>query len=91
MSETSVHTTPTKYVNKDPSKIWLTDTEVQSVQSSMLYYTLCIILYLLQTVNPKTNFRKHFKELLAKYPNVNVGYMGFPTDWENHPLWADPK
>lgn len=83
--------TPTKYVNKEPSKIWLTETEVQSVQSSKLYYTLCIILYLLQTVNPKTNFRKHFKELLAKYPNVNVGYMGFPTGWETHPLWADQK
>ena len=58
-------------------------------QNSKLYYTLCIILYLLQTV--KTNFRKHFKELLAKYPNVNVGYMGFPSDWEAHPLWTDPK
>lgn len=83
--------TPTKYVNKDPSKIWLTDTEVQCAQSSKLYYTLCIILYLLQTVNPKTNFRKQFLEMLAKYPNVNVGYMGFPSDWENHPLWADLK
>ena len=50
-------------------------------------YTLCIILYLLETVNPKTNFRKHFRNLLTKYPNVNVGYMGFPAGWENHPLW----
>ena len=83
--------TPTKYVNKDPSKVWLTQAEVRTAQSSKLYYTLCLILYLLQTVNPKTNFRKHFKELLAKYPNVNVGYMGFPAEWETHPLWSDPK
>ena len=79
--------TPTKYINKDPDRIWLSSSEIQTVQSSKLYYTLCLILYLLQTVNPKTNFRKHFKDLLAKYPNVNVGYMGFPLGWENHQLW----
>lgn len=78
---------PQKYTNKDPNKIWLTSSEVQAVQSSKLYYTLCIILFILQTVNPKTNFRKYFKDLLVKYPNVNVGYMGFPIGWENHPLW----
>ena len=79
--------TPSKYVNNDLNMIWLSPAEVQTVQSSKLYYTLCIILYLLETVNPKTNFRKHFRNLLTKYPNVNVGYMGFPAGWENHPLW----
>lgn len=83
--------TPMKYFNNNPNMIWLSDAEVQNVQSSKLYYTLCIILYLLETVNPKTNFRKHFKDLLAKYPKVNVGNMGFPVDWENHPLWKQPK
>ena len=29
----------------------------------------------------------HFKKLLSGYPDVNVGYMGFPNDWETHPLW----
>lgn len=83
--------TPTKYFNKDVSKIWLTDSEVQTAQSSKLYYTLCIILYLLQTINPKSKFRIHFKDLLAQYPSVNVGYMGFPPGWEAHPLWKDAK
>ena len=83
--------TPTKYLNKDKSKVWLTDAEVKTAQSSKLYYTLCVILYLLQTVNPKTKFRQHFRDLLAKYPKVNVGYMGFPTGWETHPLWKYPK
>lgn len=83
----SLDITPTKYFNKDKSKIWLSDTEVKAVQSSKLYYTLCIILYFLQTVNPKTKFRKHFKDLLRDYPNVRVANMGFPADWEVHPLW----
>lgn len=86
-----VDITPMKYFNKDASKVWLTNDEVKTAQSSKLYYTLCVILYLLQTVNPKTKFRQHFKDLLAKYPNVNVGYMGFPADWETHPLWQNAK
>jgi len=84
-----VDITPTKYFNRDPKMIWLSNTEIQSVQSSKLYYTLCIILYLLESVNPKTDFRKHFKHLLAEYPNVNVGYMGFPNTWDKHPLWKN--
>lgn len=83
--------TPTKYTNRDPNMVWLTHAEVQTVQSSKMYYTLCVILFLLQTVNPKTKFRNHFKDLLAKYPGINVGYMGFPKDWEKHPLWQNPK
>lgn len=86
-----VDITPMKYFNKDANKIWLSNDEVQTSQSSKLHYTLCIILYLLQAVNPKTKFRQHFKDLLVKYPNVNVGYMGFPVGWENHPIWQNAK
>ena len=32
--------TPTKYLNKDKSKVWLADAEVKTAQSSKLYYTL---------------------------------------------------
>ena len=56
-------------------------------QSKRLYYTLCIILYLLQSVNPNHHFREQFRSLLQKYPIVNVRYMGFPEDWQEHPLW----
>ena len=38
-----------------------------------------------------SKFRQHFRDLLAKYPKVNVGYMGFPIGWETHPLWKNPK
>jgi abortive infection bacteriophage resistance protein len=77
---------PGKFYAKG-DKVWLTDTEVNTVQSSKLYYFLCIVLYLLQTVNPRSHFKKHFFELLHKYPVVAVKYMGFPEEWEKHPLW----
>ena len=69
---------PKKYLNKNPNYIWLSNEEVQSAQTRRLYYSLCLILYLLQSVNPNTKFRAHFKKLLADYPVVQLGYMGFP-------------
>ncbi len=77
---------PKKYYNKT-SKIWLTNDEVDKVQSSRLFYTLCIILYLLQTVNPRTKFKQHFYNLIDKYPIVETGYMGFPEGWKEMHLW----
>lgn len=85
----SLDITPMVYFNKNASKVWLSDAEVKIAQRSKLYYTLCIILYLLQTVNSKTKFREHFKELVSKYPIVNISHMGFPPDWEGLPLWQN--
>lgn len=78
---------PGKFYNKNQNYVWLEKAEVDTAQSTKMYYSLCLILYLLQTVNPNTNFRTRFKELLKKYPVVYVGYMGFPKNWETHPLW----
>lgn len=79
---------PKKYYDKT-NKIWMSDNEVDCAQSSKLYYSLCIIMYLLQTVNPGSKFRQHFYDLLEKYPIVNTGFMGFPKDWEKMSLWKN--
>lgn len=52
-----------------------------------VYYIMSIMLYFLQTVNPKNTFVARFKSLLAKYPNVDSSAMGFPSDWQNESLW----
>ncbi|MGP1393400.1 MAG: Abi family protein [Candidatus Cryptobacteroides sp.] len=78
--------TPSKYYNSS-SLIWLSNDEIDKVQSSKLYYLLCVILYLLQTINPRSKFKQHFYDLLDEYKIVNVGYMGFPEGWKEHPLW----
>jgi abortive infection bacteriophage resistance protein len=82
----SLDITPAKYYNQS-AKLWLSEKEVDEVQSTKMYYSLCLILYLLQTVNPKTKFRNHFHNLIDEYPIVNLGYMGFPNNWQKHPLW----
>ncbi len=52
-----------------------------------IYYVLSIILYLLQTINPQNTLASRFKNLLAKYPNVDINAMGFPSNWKGEPLW----
>lgn len=52
-----------------------------------VYYVLSIILYFLQTVNPKNTFASRFKSLLAKYPMADIRAMGFSVDWQDEPLW----
>lgn len=46
-----VDITPMKYFNKEASKVWLTNAEVKTAQSSKLYYTLCIILFYITFFN----------------------------------------
>lgn len=69
---------------RSPRKLWLSDT---SVSNNKVYYMLCVIKFLLQTVNPNTTFSEKFNKLLSKYPNVDVSAMGFSTSWKDEPLW----
>ncbi len=54
-----------------------------------VYYIMSILLYFLQAVNPQNNFAAHFRSLLAKYPNVDVSAMGFPSNWQDEALWRN--
>lgn len=52
-----------------------------------VYYVMSILLYFLQAVNPQNTFVARFKSLLAEYPGVDTGAMGFPDDWKEETLW----
>jgi abortive infection bacteriophage resistance protein len=66
-------------------KTWLDD---QAVANNRTYYIMSILLYLLQTINPKNTFIERFKELLNEYPNIDVKAMGFSVNWETEKLWS---
>jgi abortive infection bacteriophage resistance protein len=76
-----------------PSKLWLSSESIISIQgvhgklNNRAYYMLSIILYLLQTVNPKSSFRKKFFLLLDKYPSIDIAAMGFPSTIKLETLW----
>lgn len=52
-----------------------------------MYYRICMIRYFLFTVSPNNNFKEKLKTLLAVYPNIDTGAMGFPIGWENEDIW----
>lgn len=82
----------TPRIPQSPGKTWLNDHSSTAVSSHRLpnnrtYFVLSMILYLLQTVNPRHTFKQKLQTLLDKYPNIDIKAMGFPLDWEEEPLW----
>lgn len=71
-------------VPRRPKNNWLSNT---SVANDRTYFVLSMILYLLTSISEKNSVVADFKSLLAKYPNVYPGAMGFPSGWESEPLW----
>jgi abortive infection bacteriophage resistance protein len=51
------------------------------------YFILSMVLYLMNTINPKHSIHSRFFALLEKYPNIDTRAMGFPAHWDNEPLW----
>lgn len=50
-----------------------------------------MIQYLLFTISPNNRFKDKLKNLIAKYPTVDIGAIGFPVDWDNESLWKNER
>lgn len=51
------------------------------------YFILSMVIYLMNTINPKHSIQNKLNELLLKYPNIDTQAMGFPSLWQTEPLW----
>ena len=71
-------------IPRKPRKQWLKHNDIDNDKS---YFVLSMILFFLNTINPNHTFDKRFRELLEKYPNVDVFAMGFHENWEEERLW----
>jgi abortive infection bacteriophage resistance protein len=60
---------------------------ISDSQRHKLYAVLCVMNYLLYTIDPAYSLRRHLVELFAEFPKVDTGAMGFLTDWQEQPLW----
>ena len=67
-----------------PNLQWITD---DTIPNNKTYYILCMLLYLLQSIDARHQFIFRIKVLLSKYPTVDVAAMGFPNNWEDEALW----
>lgn len=79
---------------KKPKLNWLTYNFEKTTNRT--FYSLCMMRYLLQTINPSHHIKEHLEELFAKYPNTPIQFMGIPSigtdskkmvDWKNEMLW----
>jgi len=79
---------------KKPRGPWVTRWENQernqNTRDKVLkpYAALCMIQFLLLSINPYNTFTEDLKQLLSKYPQIDINVMGFPSDWEHEPLWS---
>lgn len=65
---------------------WISNPD--TVRRNKVYYTLCMVNYFLQTVTPRSMFRKRLNVLLQQYADVlDLSSMGFPEDWEDEEMW----
>lgn len=52
-----------------------------------LYNQLCMLLHMMNVINPGHSWKTRLGKLLKRYPGIRPDSMGFPDDWENLPLW----
>lgn len=64
---------------------WINTTDPE--MGNRLYYSLCVIRYLLNQISPGNSFPKKVNDLLLEFPNVPQNYMGFTTEWAKEDLW----
>jgi len=56
--------------------------------NNRMYYALCCIRYLIQSINPNGSFSTRTKALITKHtPLPGIG-MGIMPGWEKEPLWT---
>jgi abortive infection bacteriophage resistance protein len=84
---------PKKLIEKQGrnKKKWLDGARVDNRRT---FYTLCILKFFLDQIIPSNSFKEKFKDLMAKYPDVPVKFLGMPfdgngdnTNWESLPVW----
>lgn len=61
------------------------DVKYESVGT--VYYTLCIIKYLQNTVKPDNAFARRVRNLIDNFPVIDARLMGFPGGWKSDPFW----
>lgn len=53
-----------------------------------LYFTLCVMKYLINTVKPENSFSQRLSSLIEGFPTIETeAPMGFPEGWRKDPFW----
>ena len=58
-----------------------------TIGTQRVYFVLAIIRYWLNIIDPQNTLTLDLQQLFSMFPNVHVGALGFPQNWEQEPLW----
>jgi len=73
----------------NPPNAWIRDKENVPKQHEFqkLYVHLCLMKYLINSIQPNNNFTERLNNLFTLYPNVDPNALGMKSDWQQEPLW----
>ncbi len=72
-----------------PPNPWIVNHENVPKQHefSKLYVHMCLMKYLLNTIQPTNDFSEKLSTLFVTYPNVDPNALGMKPNWQAEPLW----
>jgi abortive infection bacteriophage resistance protein len=61
--------------------------EVNEIDMSSLYATLCCIQNLIGKIQPESRFKMNLINLIDNNSDINYQYMGFTGNWRKEKIW----
>jgi abortive infection bacteriophage resistance protein len=58
-----------------------------SFDNRRVFMVLTLLIYLLGTIDPRSDWQARLEELLNVYPEIPLRMMGFPENWHDCPIW----
>lgn len=52
-----------------------------------IFAVLTLLQYLLRFINSQIGWQAQLENLLAEYPEIPISWMGFPSNWQDSPIW----
>jgi abortive infection bacteriophage resistance protein len=52
-----------------------------------VFAVLTLLRYLLRYIDPQSDWQAQLENLLAKYSEIPLSWMGFPANWKDSPIW----
>ncbi len=62
-----------------------------TINGGRVFAVLSICRYCLRKVAVGSAWGTRLRELLREYPQIRRASMGFPPDWEQSPVWGEPR
>lgn len=58
------------------------------VEDRRLYNTLVLLIFIVTVIEPAANWTRRLLNHLLSLKPIFLAQMGFPTDWQQRPLWS---